>query len=97
MGQTHSSKLSSNLMAFGLADAAVLKLEFMQHYGSFKVHGAFNRILAAAQASELPPGGGGDRRVRRQRGACGGLRRPGWPGKAPAVGPDAAARPPRSS
>lgn len=39
---------------FGPAGAVALKLEFMQHCGSFKVRGAFNRILAAAQASELP-------------------------------------------
>jgi threonine dehydratase len=34
-----------------------LKLEFTQHTGSFKVRGAFNRILAAAEAAELPPAG----------------------------------------
>ena len=45
------------LDTFGPAGAVVLKLEFMQHCGSFKVRGAFNRILAAAQASELPPAG----------------------------------------
>jgi threonine dehydratase len=39
---------------FGPAGAVALKLECMQHCGSFKVRGAFNRILAAAQASELP-------------------------------------------
>jgi threonine dehydratase len=34
-----------------------LKLEFMQHSGSFKARGAFNRILAAAEAGELPADG----------------------------------------
>jgi threonine dehydratase len=34
-----------------------LKLEFMQHAGSFKARGAFNRILSAAEAGELPPEG----------------------------------------
>ncbi|MDQ4011023.1 MAG: threonine/serine dehydratase [Actinomycetota bacterium] len=33
------------------------KLEFMQHSGSFKARGAFNRILAAAEAGELPAEG----------------------------------------
>jgi len=42
---------------FGPAGAVALKLEFVQHGGSFKVRGAFNRILAAAQASELPSTG----------------------------------------
>ena len=39
---------------FGPPGVVALKLEFMQHGGSFKVRGAFNRILAAAQASALP-------------------------------------------
>lgn len=43
--------------AFAPAGAVVLKLEFMQHSGSFKVRGAFNRILSAAEAGELPPEG----------------------------------------
>jgi threonine dehydratase len=34
-----------------------LKLEFTQHTGSFKARGAFNRILAATEAAELPPAG----------------------------------------
>ncbi|MCT9930031.1 threonine/serine dehydratase [Planotetraspora sp. A-T 1434] len=34
-----------------------LKLEGMQHSGSFKVRGGFNRILAAAEARPLPEGG----------------------------------------
>ncbi len=34
---------------------AWLKLEFMQHTGTFKARGAFNRILAAREAGELDP------------------------------------------
>jgi threonine dehydratase len=34
-----------------------LKLEFLQHSGSFKARGAFNRILAATEAGELPAAG----------------------------------------
>lgn len=41
----------------GAAGALWLKLEFLQHSGSFKARGAFNRILAAAEAGELPPQG----------------------------------------
>lgn len=33
--------------AFGLAEPVTLKLELLQHTGSFKARGAFNRILAA--------------------------------------------------
>jgi threonine dehydratase len=35
----------------------VLKLELLQHAGSFKPRGAFNRILAAREAGGLPPAG----------------------------------------
>ena len=35
----------------------VLKLELLQHAGSFKPRGAFNRILRAREAGELPPAG----------------------------------------
>ncbi|MEW9527820.1 threonine/serine dehydratase [Microbispora sp. NPDC049125] len=35
----------------------LLKLEGMQHSGSFKVRGAFNRILAAVEAGPFPEGG----------------------------------------
>jgi threonine dehydratase len=35
-----------------------LKLEYLQHTGSFKARGALNRILAAQQAGELDPGAG---------------------------------------
>lgn len=39
------------------AGALWLKLEFLQHTGSFKARGAFNRILAAAEQGELPAAG----------------------------------------
>jgi threonine dehydratase len=39
--------------SFAPAGQVWFKLEFMQHSGSFKVRGAFNRILAAAEAGEL--------------------------------------------
>lgn len=42
---TPVARLDANLWA---------KLEFLQHTGSFKARGAFNRILAAAEAGELP-------------------------------------------
>jgi threonine dehydratase len=35
----------------------LLKLEFTQHTGSFKARGAFNRLLVAAEAGELPDAG----------------------------------------
>ncbi len=41
----------------GLPCAATLKLELLQHAGSFKPRGAFNRILAAREAGILPPAG----------------------------------------
>ena len=34
-----------------------LKLEQLQHTGSFKARGAFNRVLSAAERSALPPAG----------------------------------------
>lgn len=37
--------------------AMVLKLELLQHAGSFKPRGAFNRILQAREAGELPAAG----------------------------------------
>ena len=43
--------------AFAPAGRVWLKLEFMQHTGSFKARGAFNRILAAAEVGELPAEG----------------------------------------
>jgi threonine dehydratase len=42
---------------FGLAEAVCLKLEMLQHAGSFKPRGAFNRILAAAASGPLPADG----------------------------------------
>ncbi len=41
----------------GLAFGVTLKLELMQHAGSFKARGAFNRVLAAAAAGEVGPAG----------------------------------------
>ena len=41
----------------GLAFDVTLKLELMQHAGSFKARGAFNRVLAAAAAREVGPAG----------------------------------------
>jgi threonine dehydratase len=41
----------------GLGFPIVLKLELLQHAGSFKPRGAFNRILSAREAGTLPPAG----------------------------------------
>ena len=41
----------------GLAHPVVLKLELLQHAGSFKPRGAFTRILLARAAGELPAAG----------------------------------------
>lgn len=46
-----------DLGVFAPAGRVWLKLEFMQHSGSFKARGAFNRILAAAETGELPAEG----------------------------------------
>ncbi|GIG56265.1 threonine dehydratase [Longispora fulva] len=43
--------------AFGATPDLWLKLEFLQHTGSFKARGAFNRILEAAEAGALPAAG----------------------------------------
>ncbi len=43
--------------AFAAAGRLWLKLEYMQHAGSFKIRGVFNRILTAAERGELPPAG----------------------------------------
>jgi threonine dehydratase len=40
-----------------VAAGMVLKLEFTQHTGSFKARGAFNRLLTAAAAGDLPEAG----------------------------------------
>ncbi len=42
---------------FGLDEPVLLKLEMLQHAGSFKPRGAFNRILGAAESGPLPPDG----------------------------------------
>ena len=42
---------------FGLAEPVLLKLEMLQHAGSFKPRGAFNRILGAAASGPLPADG----------------------------------------
>ncbi len=41
----------------GLSFPVTLKLELLQHAGSFKPRGAFNRILRAREAGELPASG----------------------------------------
>jgi threonine dehydratase len=41
----------------GLSFGVTLKLEFLQHAGSFKPRGAFNRILAARERGTLPAQG----------------------------------------
>jgi threonine dehydratase len=43
--------------AFASAGPMRLKLEYLQHAGSFKARGVFNRILAAAEQGELPAAG----------------------------------------
>jgi threonine dehydratase len=42
---------------FAPAGEVWLKLEYLQHSGSFKARGAFNRILAAVEAGEVPAAG----------------------------------------
>lgn len=42
---------------FGLNEPLCLKLEMLQHAGSFKPRGAFNRILGAAASGPLPTDG----------------------------------------
>jgi len=42
---------------FDLDDPVLLKLELLQHAGSFKPRGAFNRILGAAESGPLPADG----------------------------------------
>jgi threonine dehydratase len=41
----------------GLGYPVTLKLELLQHAGSFKPRGAFNRIMSAGERGELPSGG----------------------------------------
>ena len=42
---------------FGQEEPVLLKLEMLQHAGSFKPRGAFNRILGAAESGPLPADG----------------------------------------
>lgn len=42
---------------FGLAHDVTLKLELLQHAGSFKPRGAFNRIITALEAGDVPASG----------------------------------------
>lgn len=51
----HTPILRLGAAEFGFP--VVLKLELLQHTGSFKPRGAFNRMLAAQNASQLPPAG----------------------------------------
>lgn len=46
--------------AFGLADPVLLKLELLQHTGSFKPRGAFNRVLAAGAPDLVVAASGGN-------------------------------------
>ncbi|MBA3606303.1 MAG: pyridoxal-phosphate dependent enzyme, partial [Acidimicrobiia bacterium] len=41
----------------GVPVDVTLKLELLQHTGSFKPRGAFNRVLAAIEAGDVPPAG----------------------------------------
>lgn len=49
--------IEADRRAFPLAGRVWLKLEQLQHTGSFKVRGAFNRILSAAEQDMLPAAG----------------------------------------
>ena len=51
--------------SFGLDIPISLKLEFLQHTGSFKPRGAFNSLLS----TDVP-----------ERGGCSGIRRQSWSG-----------------
>ena len=53
----HTPLLRLKADELGLGYPVTLKLELLQHAGSFKPRGAFNRILAAREAGELPPAG----------------------------------------
>jgi threonine dehydratase len=53
----HTPVLRLSGDALGLGYGVTLKLELLQHAGSFKPRGAFNRILAAQEAGELPAAG----------------------------------------
>ncbi len=49
--------ISGGALDLGLPLDVVLKLELLQHTGSFKARGAFNRVLAALDADEVPDTG----------------------------------------
>jgi threonine dehydratase len=53
----HTPVLRIGGMALGLDAPIALKLELLQHAGSFKPRGAFNRILSAQVAGDLPASG----------------------------------------
>ena len=53
----HTPLLRLAAEEFGLGFPITLKLELLQHAGSFKPRGAFNRILLARDSGELPPAG----------------------------------------
>ena len=53
----HTPILELNGREFELGFPLTLKLELLQHAGSFKPRGAFNRILTARDAGELPASG----------------------------------------
>src|SRR6266540_1854108 len=46
--------------AFGVATPIVIKLEQLQHTGSFKTRGAFNQILAAGTPGRVVAASGGN-------------------------------------
>jgi threonine dehydratase len=53
----HTPVLTTGAGDLGLGIAVTLKLELLQHAGSFKPRGAFNRILLAQGSGELPQAG----------------------------------------
>ncbi|MEJ7724156.1 MAG: pyridoxal-phosphate dependent enzyme, partial [Ilumatobacteraceae bacterium] len=53
----HTPVISGRAADLGLPVDVVLKLELLQHTGSFKARGAFNRVLAALDAGEVPGSG----------------------------------------
>jgi threonine dehydratase len=53
----HTPVLRIDGKAFGLDVPVTLKLELLQHAGSFKPRGAFNRIFSAQASGELPASG----------------------------------------
>jgi threonine dehydratase len=54
----HTPLLRLQADEIGLGFPVTLKLELLQHAGSFKPRGAFNRILSARALGELPAAGG---------------------------------------